>query len=69
MTEYQDEFMWYGDDYWWTYIGEPLLERHRNEFLLTENPDLRGFFMARIDVWTSLHDKWDPWLIGERSYY
>ena len=45
MTDYQDEFMWYSDDYWWTYICEPLLEKHRAEFIFTENPDLRGFYM------------------------
>ena len=69
MNSNVDEWMLYDDKFWWSYIGDPRIEEDTRKYLNVANSDIHGFYQSRLEVWTKLRDKWDPWMVGERSYY
>jgi len=52
-----------------TYIGEPRIDEAKDKFIRVEDPDTRGYYVQRLDVYEKLLSNTDYWHDSEREFY
>ena len=51
------------------YIGEPMIDEAREKYLHVKDPDVRGYYLQRLDVYERLLSETDFWQDSQRDYY
>ena len=52
-----------------TYIGEPRIDEARKKHLQVKNPDTRGYYVQRLEVYEKLLSETGFWQDSQRDYY